>query len=158
ASDGTQVGTLYSYTNSRGPSPLGVTTSAFGPVASGDHLVWFQPDTITAPNSASAEGGLTAALTGSVIERDSASGQPKTLSTGPVLMTSVVRGAGYILWTDAQGTLHSYVLDSGERDKTLPIPATIALSSLNLSSSSATWTTTTTKGSTTTTTIEVVDV
>ncbi|MBA3823549.1 MAG: hypothetical protein H0X24_06525 [Ktedonobacterales bacterium] len=156
ASDGTQQGTLWSYAETKGLQSLGVTGSAFGPVASGDRLAWFAPDVTTNPSSASAESGLTAAFTGSIVTRDSATGQPKTLSSGPILLTNVVRGAGYLLWTDAQGALHSYVLDSGEKDKTLPI--TVTLSSLNLSFSSATWSSALTQGVTTTTTISVVDV
>lgn len=156
ASDGTAQGTLWSYTEAKGPYAVGVTGSAFGPVASGDHLAWFAPDAATNPASASAEGSLTAALTGSIVTRDSASGQLKTLSDGPVLLTNVVRGAGYILWTDAGGTLHSYLLDSGDRYMTLPIPTTLALSSLNLSARSVAWISTTPQGATTT--ILVVDV
>lgn len=133
--DGAPQGTIWRSTDSDGITAVPGATSAFGPIAKQNYLVWFaqKSASINSDSVASALGPST----GSIVTREKDDGNVTTLSTTTISADSVRRGIGYVLWRDETGE-HAYVLGQSHPFD-LSLPAVVR--SLSLTATSITWVT-----------------
>lgn len=135
--DGMAHGVIWQADAQHAAHALNVTADAFGPVADGKRLAWFQPQ--AAPGTtAQVNDALLRPIAGAISTSDGSS-TPQTVSPGTIPATQVWRGQGYLVWVDAAGGAHMYVLgDNQTRDLAL----SPSFDTLALSATSVTWSTT----------------
>ncbi len=147
AADGATLGVIWQQVGQQAATPLAVNGSAFYPVASNGHLVWFQ-----ALPTQNANENVAAPISGTLMYRDSAAATPQTIASTPLATANVWRGPGYLMWRDDQGTIRTYrvdIHDHGSNAVQLPTSYT----ALGLSPTTVTWVTPPATGTTDASTI-----
>jgi hypothetical protein len=115
ATGGQMQRTIWRQANQQNATPQQISpagSDAFGPVANGQNVAWVQTnENVSTVNSVG--GTVTATVN---IVASNGSGTPQTVSAAPISITaatSVMRGDGYIFWTDHTGD-HLYSPGAGE--------------------------------------------